>query len=160
MIRSLSRTEERWAFAALGAIYPSRATPGLPVGVCDLELGAYLRDLFQHVPLTAAVGLRIAIWIVALAPPFVLHRMATVVGLGAEERRDLVTRLLASPRYGVRQLVVALKAIGGLFFGGAASVHAAIFDRAPSSSGARLLPASALVRAGGDGGRDAERKSA
>ena len=160
MIRSLSRTEERWAFAALGAIYPSRATAGLPVGVCDLDLGGYLRDLFAHVPVTVAVGLRAAIWIVALAPPFVLHRMATVIGLDAEERRVLVARLLASPRYGVRQLVVALKAIGGLLFGGAEGVRAAIFDRGSPESASRLLPASALARACGEGGRRAERRSA
>ncbi len=127
MIRSLSKTERDWAFAALGAIYPSHASASLSVGVCDLELGEYLRDLFVNIPLSAVLGLRAAIWIVALAPPFVLRRMVTVMGLDPKERQSLVERLLSSSSYGIRQLVVALKAIGGLFFGGAASVKQAIF---------------------------------
>jgi hypothetical protein len=126
MIRSLTRTERGWAFAALGAIYPSHAHEALSVGVCDLALGEYLADLFATIPLMAVLGLRTAIWMVALAPPFVLGRLSTVVGLDAVERQTLVERLMASSSYGVRQLVVALKAIGGLFFGGAASVRAGI----------------------------------
>src|SRR5580700_9015475 len=97
MMRSLSKTERDWAFAALGAIFPSRASESLPVGVCDLELGEYLRDLFASIPLMAVLGLRAAIWIVALAPPFVLRRGVTVMGLDATERQSLVERLVSSP---------------------------------------------------------------
>jgi hypothetical protein len=147
MIRSLTRTERDWAFAALGAIYPSRASASLPVGVCDLALADYLRDLFASIPLLAVVGLRAAIWVVALAPPFVMRRMVTVAGLADDERRALLERLLRSPSYGVRQLVMALKAVGGLFFGGAASVKEAIFAgaRAAAEGHAQLVSASTLV---------------
>jgi hypothetical protein len=147
MLRSLTGFERAWAFAALGAIYPSHANARLSVGVCDLPLREYLRDLFASVPLTAAIGLRAAIWIVALAPPFVLGRMVTVMGLDAGERQSLVERLLSSPRYGVRQLLVALKAVGGLFFGGAAAVKAAIFDAGASESvsSPQLVPVTSLT---------------
>lgn len=147
MIRSLTRTERDWAFAALGAIYPSRASARLSVGVCDLALGEYLRDLFASIPLMAALGLRAAIWLVALAPPFVLGRRVTVLGLDPDERRTLVDRLLGSPSYGIRQLVTALKAIGGLFFGGASSVKLAIFGegRVPGRTSPELLPVGMLT---------------
>jgi hypothetical protein len=156
MIRSLTRTERDWAFAALGAIYPSRASATLPVGICDLALADYLRDLFASIPLMAALGLRAAIWVVALAPPFVMRRMVTVVGLADDERRALLERLLGSPSYAVRQLVMALKAVGGLFFGGAASVKEAIFGGArtsPRGRGAEPVPVSTLlVRRRAEGG--------
>lgn len=146
MIRSLCRTERRWAFAALGAIYPSGASPALSIGVCDLDLGAYLRDVFRTIPLTAALGLRVAIWIVALAPPFVLGRMVTVLGLEPAERARLIEKLVASSSYGVRQLVTALKAVGGLLFGGAGSVQSAILGP-PGDQGRppQLLSPSALI---------------
>ncbi len=152
MMRSLSRTERAWAFAALGAIYPSRASARLSVGVCDLDLGEYLRDLFASIPLMAVMGLRAAIWIVALAPPFVLGRMVTVMGLDAKDRQALVERLIASPSYGIRQLVVALKAIGGLFFGGAASVRAAIFGEGAALPASGVIPIGKLAARRDEGG--------
>ena len=157
MMRTLSRTERGWAFAALGAIYPSHATDSLPVGVCDLALGEYLRDLFASIPLMAALGLRAAIWIVALAPPFVLRRAVTVMGLDAKERQALVERLLSSSSYGIRQLVVALKAIGGLFFGGAASVKAAIFGEAAGHPASGVIPVGRLTARREEGGHHVER---
>jgi hypothetical protein len=157
MMRSLTRTERDWAFAALGAIYPSRASSSLSVGVCDLALGEYLRDLFLSIPLMAVLGLRAAIWIVALAPPFVLRRMVTVMGLDAEERQLLVERLVSSPSYGVRQLVVALKAIGGLFFGAAASVKAAIFGDAAGHPASGVIPIGRLTAPREEGGHHVER---
>jgi len=157
MMRSLSRTERQWAFAALGAIYPSRANARLSVGVCDLELGEYLRDLFATIPLMAALGLRAAIWLVALAPPFVLGRIVTVIGLRPEERQQLIVRLVSSSSYGVRQLVLALKAIGGLFFGGAVSVRLAIFGDGcvPGQLARELIPVGLLTARRNEGGLDA-----
>jgi hypothetical protein len=157
MMRTLSRIERDWAFAALGAIYPSRASARLSVGVCDLELADYLRDLFASIPLMAALGLRAAIWIVALAPPFVLRRAVTVMGLDARERQTLVERLLGSSSYGIRQLLTALKAIGGLFFGGAASVKLAIFGegRVPGRPG-ELVPVGMLLAGREEGGAHAQ----
>jgi len=147
MIRTLTRFEESWAFAALGAIYPSGASARLSIGVCDLALGDYLRDLFATIPLMAALGLRAAIWIVALAPPIVLGRMVTVLGLDPAQRQALVERLVGSTSYGVRQLVLALKAIGGLYFGGAAGVKAAIFGSGPlaAPSATDLVPPGRLA---------------
>jgi hypothetical protein len=157
MMRSLSRTERDWAFAALGAIYPSRASERLPVGVCDLALGEYLRDLFASIPLMAVLGLRAAIWIVALAPPFVLRRRVTVMGLDARERQALVERLLESSSYGIRQLITALKAIGGLFFGSAASVKLAIFGEGRVPGHPRgVIPVGLLLARRDEGGAHAQ----
>jgi hypothetical protein len=111
----------------LGAIYPSGASARLSLGICDLDVRDYLRDMFATVPLAAAFMLRVAIWMVALAPPFVLRRITTVLGLAADERQSLISRLASSSSYLVRQLIVALKAVGGLFFGASPGVRESIF---------------------------------
>jgi hypothetical protein len=68
------------------------------------------------------------------------------VSLAPGERQSLVERLLSSSSYGVRQLVVALKAVGGLYFGGARPVKEAIFG-----VGEALLPAATLTATRGHG---------
>ncbi len=133
-MRSMTKVERGWARAALGAIYPSGACDALPMGVCEFDVEGFLDDLFQRIPLQAVLGLRVAVWIVALAPVFLLGRVVTIVRLSEEERQAVVARLLSSTIYSVRQLVVALKATGGLFYGGVGAVRAAVLgdDEAPA----------------------------
>jgi hypothetical protein len=151
-VRSLARFERNWARAALGAIYPKGASPALPIGIGDLDIEAFLADLLRRIPLTAALGLRVAIWIVALAPVFLMRRLATVARLGPLEQQALVALLLSSSSYAVRQLVMALKATGGLLYGAAESVRAVTRGESTDplssadASGERLLPAHALAR--------------
>jgi hypothetical protein len=147
MMRSLTRVEYRWARAALGAIYPSDSTESLSLGICDLDIEGFLADLLGRIPLMAALGLRAAIWIVALGPIFLLRRFVTVVRLDRLERQALVGALSSSSIYAVRQLVMALKATGGLLFGAAASVR--IAARGGSKAQAEgLEPKSQVTRPG------------
>jgi hypothetical protein len=146
-VRSLARFERNWARAALGAIYPKGASPALPIGIGDLDIEAFLADLLRRIPLTAALGL-----LVALAPVFLMRRLATVARLGPLEQQALVALLLSSSSYAVRQLVMALKATGGLLYGAAESVRAVTRGESTDplssadASGERLLPAHALAR--------------
>jgi len=156
MMRSLTRVEYRWARAALGAIYPSQSTDALRLGICDLDVEGFLADLLGRIPFAAALGLRAAIWLVALAPVLLMHRFVTVARLGVLERQALVLALSSSSVYGVRQLVMALKATGGLLFGAAAAVRAAALGEAPDpgreremrgeARAAALVPVEALAR--------------
>jgi hypothetical protein len=149
MIRSLTRIEQSWACAALAAIYPSGSSEALPVHIDDLDVQGFLKDLFGRIPLTAALGLRVAIWIVGLAPLFLMRRFATVAHLGTHDREMLLEALSRSSSYAVRQLIVALKATGGLLFGAAVSVRVS-HSLAPITQVTQvthaLVPADALAR--------------
>jgi hypothetical protein len=102
----------------------------------------FLVDLRSRVPYRSALGLRLAIWLVAHAPIFVVHRFRTIAGLDPKAREVVLAALLASSIYPVRQLVMLLKAIGALLYGKAASVRSVMIPiRAPenATSGARLI---------------------
>jgi hypothetical protein len=135
MIRALFRFERVWARAALDAIYPSAASKDLPVGISAFDVDSFFDDLFLRLPLVTALGLRAAIWMVALAPLFVLHRLSTIARLGSGDRNLLILRLLGSQRYAVRQLVMALKATGGIFYGGAPQIRERVLHPQGRDSG-------------------------
>jgi hypothetical protein len=140
--RTLTATENRWAEAAFGAIFPSNAHPKLRTGIVELDVPTFLTDLRSRVPYRSALGLRLAIWMVALAPIFVLHRFRTITGLDPKAREALVGALLVSSIYPVRQLVILLKAIGALLYGRAASVRSVMIPiRVPenATTGPRLV---------------------
>jgi hypothetical protein len=153
MIRSLSRTERRWARAAFGAIYPSHSCEAIEVGICDLDVEAFLGDLLRRIPLMAVLGLRVGIWIVALAPILVLKRFVTILGLTPGEQQALVIALLSSSSYAIRQLVVALKATGGLLFGGDFAVRSVARGEVPMRGALALVASGTLVRRAAKGGR-------
>jgi hypothetical protein len=145
-MRSLTRVERSWARATLEAIYPARSCDALPLGIGDLDVEGFLADLLRRIPLTSALGLRVAIWIVALAPIFLLRRFVTVNRLGSLEQQAIVLALLSSSIYAVRQLVTALKATGGLLYGAAASVRNTARGESLESSGERLVAPHSLAR--------------
>ena len=72
----------------------------------------------------AAFGFRAAVWLVALAPLFVLGRLRTIVGLLPADRERLVEKLLANRAYFIRSLVLILKTMGALLYAGDAAVRA------------------------------------
>ena len=144
-MRTLTRMETRWAHAAFGAIFPSGASDKIPLGICDLDLDGYLTDMRSRVPFRAALGLRIAIWVIALAPLFVLHRVATIASLDKASRETLMKKMLDSPIYVVRQLVMLLKALGAVLYAGTPAVRESILAASPNAipevyqSGPRLI---------------------
>jgi hypothetical protein len=123
--------ERRWAHAAFGAIFPGPETGALPLGICDMDLDGFIDETISGVPLEAAVGLRVAFWVVGLAPFFVLRRFATIASLGAEDRLRVVAAVNASPVYFVRAFVYMLKALGALFYCGDRRVRTRIVAVTP-----------------------------
>jgi len=145
--RSLTQFELRWARAALEAMYPSGACAALALGIGALDIEGFLADARSRAPAEAAFGLRVAIWIVALAPLFILRRARTIATIPQGDREVVLRALLRSPIYFVRQLVVFLKAMGGLLYGGAAPVRAMILGGArPIVSGSRIVAVRRLHR--------------
>lgn len=129
----LTTFESRWAEAAFGAIFPGSTDQGL-ADIRAMDLQGFLRQLFVAVPLQAAVGLRAAIWLVALAPLFVLGRFATVSSLVQADREVLVARLVASNSYVVRSLVLILKTMGALLYAGDDRVRGKMLGAAAAPS--------------------------
>ena len=141
-MRTLTRMEMRWAYAVFGAIFPAGASQRIPLGICDLDLETYLTQIRSRAPYKSALGLRVAIWVIALAPMFVLYRACTIVSLDTASRETLLKKMLASPVYVVRQLVMLLKAVGAVLYAGTPSVNQAILGTSNpelNQSGTRLI---------------------
>jgi hypothetical protein len=119
----LTQFENRWAEAALGAIFPGSREEGLR-DIRAMDVPGFLSRVMHTVPFQAAFGLRVAIWLVALAPLFVLGRFATIARLALPEQEGVVARLVASPRYLIRSLVMILKTMGALLYAGDDGVRA------------------------------------
>jgi hypothetical protein len=122
--------ERNWARCVLGAMFPSGAHPRVP-GADVVDGGAVLDEVCRTVPARVALGLRAAVWMVALAPLFVLFRLRTLPALEAPARERVVLALLSSRLYFVRQLTLLLKAFGALIFVAAPGVRASIVGREP-----------------------------
>ena len=121
----MTNLERNWARAALATMFPSGAHPNVP-GADKVDGGASLEDVCRTVPPRVALGLRAAVWLVALAPLFVVFRLRTLPGLESDVRERVVLALLSSRLYVVRQLTLLLKAFGALIFVAAPGVRASI----------------------------------
>jgi hypothetical protein len=111
----LMRFERQWAVAALEAIFPGSSDIGLS-DIRAMNLDGFLRELMARLPFRAALGVRLAVWLVALAPLFVLLRFATIARLTLEDRERVIATLVVSESYAMRSLVLVLKAMGALLY--------------------------------------------
>lgn len=140
--------ELAWADAAFDAIFPSPpASPEPPSralvhGIAQMKPGAFLDATLSAAPLEASLGLRVTLWMIALAPLFVLRRFATIASLDASERERLLERLLASRIYAVRQLVAGFKAMGSLLYAQSKEIR----RQMSTPASAHLLAEGSLVR--------------
>ncbi|AKV03052.1 hypothetical protein AKJ09_09715 [Labilithrix luteola] len=122
--------ELAWTDAAFDAIFPEPSAltvpsaPRLPHGIVKLHPARFFDDLLVDVPLEQSLGLRLAVWMVAFAPIFTFRRLGTIASLPTSERVRLLERLVASPFYVIRQLVISLKSIGTLLYARSPSVRA------------------------------------
>jgi hypothetical protein len=144
-MRGWNRFELEWARAALAAIFPGSREAGL-AGIAEMDVGRHLADVRRHAPRRAVVALRLAIWLVALAPLFTIGRFTTILRLGMAERERVLVRLASSPVYAVRQLTLILKTTGALLYAAAPAVRARM--RGPASKPVnRALPLVANAKA-------------
>lgn len=138
----LARWESAWAEAAMQAIFPGSTEDGL-AGIEGMGLRGFVAEVMIYLPFRAALGMRLAIWLVALAPVFVLPwarwRLATIARLPLCDRERVVAALVASRIYVVRSLVLILKTMGALLYGGDASVRLRMMDTSVPTSGVRRV---------------------
>ncbi len=118
----------------MGRGHPRGVLPGgvrAPTGRVGHAAGEYVDDTIASVELEPSLGIRLSLWICAFAPVFFLRKLVTIRGASPEDREralDLATR---SSIYAVRQLVIALKAMGALLYAGAADVRAPMLRVTP-----------------------------
>jgi hypothetical protein len=129
------RFERRWLLRIFEAVLPSGADPRLRLGAADVPLGAFVDDLLARAPLLSVVGLRAGVWLVMLAPLFVLGRARSFLGLSPDQRTELLDRLRGNRAYMVREIPNLMKITALLGFGGLAAVQESVgmppLDRTP-----------------------------
>ncbi len=128
----LTRFETAWAEAEMQAIFPGSNDDGL-ADICAMDVRGFVTQTMRYMPFQAALGFRLAVWIVALAPLLLLGRLATIARLSLPDREKVVTRLLANKSYAIRSLVMILKTIGALLYAGHDGVRARMMHPAPAS---------------------------
>jgi hypothetical protein len=141
----LFRFELAWADAAFDAIFPPPPRSALVHGIAQMKPGAFLDSMIGEAPLEASLGLRATLWMIALAPFFVLRRFATIASLDVADRERLLDRLLGSRIYAVRQLVAGFKAMGSLLYAQSKEIRKQMSTSVPEASPA-LLPEGSIVR--------------
>ncbi len=106
--------ELAWASAAFDAVLPEH--PALPHGLARLAPAHTFAEMVTASAFEQAVGLRLMLWLVALAPLWLLRRPRTIAGVGARDRQRVLELLLASSSYVVRQLALAFKATASMLY--------------------------------------------
>jgi hypothetical protein len=119
----LTRFEDQWARVELGVMFPGSRENGF-ADIEAMDVRGFLAEVMGYLPFRAALGLRLAIWLLALAPIVIARRFATIAGLAPLERERVVTVLSASPIYAVRSLVMMLKTMGAMLYAGDDAVRA------------------------------------
>jgi len=100
--------ERRWAEAVLAGFAPPDG-PGLAPAVGSVDYVGTVQRMMDASTRIAAWGLRIAIWIAALSPMWLLGRLRTVRTLRPAERAEALDRLLQHRFRMVRELTLLLK---------------------------------------------------
>ena len=121
----MTRFERRWARQLLAGFAPTGG-PGLSPLPDEVDYErAVLRMRREGTPL-AALGVRLAIWIAALAPLWLWGKLATITvgALAVERRAELLRELLVHRVFAVRELTLLLKLCATMALLGTPSVRA------------------------------------
>ena len=124
---SLTKFERKWARVVFGTMFPSGVHASVP-GADSVDAGESLEQVCRAVPARVALGLRVALLLLVLAP-LAFFKFRTLPGLDPQAREAVVLTLLSSRVYFVRQLALLLKAFGALMFVAAPGVREKIVGR-------------------------------
>ena len=105
-----SQTERRWRDTLLGAMIPGAPERSLPA-LGDFDTRAFWRQFGRVAPPLVRLGIRVAVWVITLAPLFVIGKLSLFRKLKAPDRERVLRRLGDSRFYLLRQLVLAVKAL-------------------------------------------------
>ena len=150
--------EVSWTRATFEAIWgpATRASEDSELDRECVHPAQFFDELLVESPLEQSLGLRVALWVVALSPLFTLAKFSTIASLSRTDRERVVEKLLASPIYLVRQLAISMKALATLLFAtferaqrsrlaaAAKGIQHGVLALGPGPSS--LLPAASIVR--------------
>lgn len=119
----MTRWEHAWAESVLTA-FVIEGSPGLNVNHGEVDYLNALRRMRERGTSLAALGLRVAIWMVATAPLWLFGRFKLFGALARAERTELLGRLLTHRSFAVRELTLLLKLTAAMALLGTASVRA------------------------------------
>jgi hypothetical protein len=114
--------ELRWARDVLSAFAPVHGR-GLCASAHEVDYGAVLVRMLGEVTPLAAVGLRLSIWLAALAPLWLWGKFTTISDLAAERRANLLGALLTHRAFAVRELALLLKLCAAIALLGSPAVR-------------------------------------
>jgi hypothetical protein len=115
--------ERRWARHVLAAFAPVGG-PGLAPVPDEVDYESALRRMMRGGSPLAAAGMRLALWIAALAPIWLWGRVTTVTRLATERRPELLRQLLGHRAFAIRELTMLLKLCAAMALLGTPSVRA------------------------------------
>ncbi|MBI4706238.1 MAG: hypothetical protein HY744_34510 [Deltaproteobacteria bacterium] len=111
--------ERRWRDALLAAMIPPAAALAAPAaqppaaaalpGLGELDLVPFWTAYERCAPPLLRLGVRVAVWVLSLAPILVLAVPCLFTQLEPEERDRMLERAARSDWYVLRQMVVTLK---------------------------------------------------
>lgn len=119
----MTRFELGWAEDLLAAFAPSSG-PGLAPIRGEVHYAAVFARMRREATPLAAIGLRLAIWLAALAPLWLWGRLRTASRLAPGERPELLRQLLRHRSFAVRELTTLLKLVAMMALLGSESVRA------------------------------------
>ena len=141
--------ELAWTDAAFDAIYPEPPRSKLPHGVASMHPARFFDSMLASIPLSQFLGLRLTLWMIALAPLFTIRRLGTIASVDEADRGRVLERLVTSPIYVVCQLAMSFKAIATLLYAKSDVVRAAMATPATRPRPRLLLKRIHPVRVGG-----------
>jgi hypothetical protein len=115
-----------WTESAIYAIFAYTPRSALPHGVLSMHPARFFDSVLASIPFEQALGLRVTLWMIALAPLFTIRRLGTIASIGVEDRARVLERLVTSSNYFVRQLAMSFKAIATLLYAKSDAVRAAM----------------------------------
>lgn len=118
--------ERRWAVDLLSAFAPETesAASGLAPLPGEVDYLTMFLRMRARATRLAALGLRAAVWIIALAPLWQRGRMQTLSALTAHARASKLAELLVHPSFIVRELALLLKLVASMALFAAPGVRA------------------------------------
>lgn len=100
--------ERRWALCILATFAPSES-PGLAAPAGEVDYLRAFETLRLRSTRLAGLGLRAAVWLVALSPLWLGLSLRTLPSLPGPTRLDVLARLLEHPRFAIREATFLLK---------------------------------------------------
>lgn len=119
----MTALERRWAVDLLSAFAPVGGTGLAPLDG-EVDYLGVLETMHRNATRLAALGLRAAIWLLALAPIWTGRSLRTISGLPRAARASLLAELLVHRTFAVRELSLLLKLCASMALLGTRSVRA------------------------------------